>query len=45
MTYSSHIWKKLKNNWRVRSWIPQKWMIHYNTMGSIQVQETTLSPN
>ena len=44
MTYSSRVWRKLKNNWRVGIWSPQKLMIHYNIMGSIQVQETTLSP-
>ena len=30
MTYFSHVWRKLKNNWRVGSWSPQKLVIHYN---------------
>ena len=42
--YSSHFSIKLKNNWRVGIWSPQKLMIHYKVMGSIQVQGTNLSP-
>ena len=35
--FQSHL-EKIENNWRVGSWSPQKLMIHYNIMGSIQVQ-------
>ena len=35
--------EKLNNNWRVGIWSPQKLMIQYNIMGSIQVHEPTLS--
>ena len=36
--------EKIEKKWRVGSLSPQNLMIHYNIMGSIQVQETTLSP-
>ena len=31
-TYSSHVWRKLKNNWREGIWSPQTFMIYYNIM-------------
>ena len=43
-TYSSHVLRKLKNNWTVRSLSPQKLMIHYKSIVSTRLQGTTLLP-